>query len=303
MSAGSVPSLFGKLTAVEYVTQQVHHGKTSKDQRLATRDAVVKHMEQQLRQRVSTYAGCVKAGSQANHMCVRGKRPDFDILFVVGEQRVPVNVLDEMFAKSRKTTWKLHQTPMWYLEEVSACAKSYPGLGAQNQREIAITRPSVSMCSNDTEFDLLPALRVCDTTGKPLDGLYFIPAVSVTNGSDEWTLSFTGREKARFKELEAALPGVRDALKILKYLNQTLGWKLPSIALTSVVWHASEALRIYKWPRGTACVTADKVRVLRELLLAALRTGRVAHMFKPSENVLDGVNIDAASRAIAECAM
>lgn len=128
--------------------------------------------------------------------------------------------------------------------------------------------------------------------------MYLIPCATATDG---WTLSFTGREKNRFKELNEALPGLRDALKILKFLNQKKSWGLPSIALTSVVWHASEALRIYKWPSSTVGVSWAKVRVLHELLLAALKTGFIAHMFKPTENVLDGVDIPAALLLVKQC--
>ena len=280
----------------EYLTNHVHHGKASKKQRINTRNAVIQHIQTKIRDHQSTlpansgyqYSGCVTAGSYYNHLSVRGKRPDFDLLFIMMKVTVLDNQLDKLFGNENGLNLASSMSPSSYLKKLQEFACSYPGLSPVNRNAITVSCPSVTMCSADTEFDLLPALGIFNAQGNDIPGLYLIPA-----DNDRWKFSFTGREKTRLQELEKQLPGIRDTLKIMKYLNQTQDWGIPSFAFTCLAWNASEQLIIYKWPHNTSSVSWDKVKILYELFKAALKDSRtgIMHMFFPRENLLAGINV------------
>jgi hypothetical protein len=225
-----------------------------------------------------------KGGSYYNHLSVRGKRPDFDVLVVQGCAKVDAKTMESLFSSHEGTTISGFQTPAWYLRLLLVCAQSYPGLGQENREKVRIACPSVCMSSGDVDFDLLPALaiRMQEERGATVTGLYLIPA-----DEHRWKLSF--REKTRLKELNTQLPGLRDSIKVLKYLNQTEQWGLPSFAFSSLAWHVSEQLIIYKWPRQVVGPSWDKVRVLHALLLDALQSGQIMHMFFPRDNLLSSL--------------
>ncbi len=231
------------------------------------------------------YSGWAKGGSYYNHLSVRGKRPDFDLLILMLSVRLSPDQLDALFANEQGIPLTCLRKPLWYLQLLHQCALKFSRLGTANRQEIDIKPPSVTMCTADTEFDLLPALKVHDAEDKCVPGLYLIPA-----DNDRWKFSFTEREKSRLKQLNQQLPCLRDALKIMKYLNQTQQWGLPSFAFTCLAWHASEQLIIYKWPRSPVSVSWEKVKVLHALLVTALEDGRIMHMFFPRDNLLSSLS-------------
>jgi len=307
MASTAAPSWSVRYSQIEeFLSKRVRFSPGAKQQHAATRDAVLKHLDSKIRdaQRAYTkeqcsYSNYATGGSHYNHLAAKGKQLDFDLLFVLRDVTLSQETIDCFFEKHEGASLTMSGEPCipeFYLRLLHDCAASYR-VGKTNRDAIHISCPSVSMTSAAVDFDLLPALQVVDAaTGQRVSGLYLIPA-----SSDRWKLSFTGREKCRILEMNEHLGGLRDAIRIMKYINQEEEWGLPSFAFTCLAWHAEEQLRIYKWPHPTLGVSWDKVRILHALLLKALQEECLMHMFYPKDNLLSSVNIEQAHAKVSAC--
>ena len=280
-------------SAQSFVSERVAYKQEFLAARIATRDCVQEFIDMYLRQHFPRLCALevrgsnskirvVPSGSYANFVQSRRNHFDFDLLWVF--DCIGVDVFQREV--TTRYTHPRFDTRV-YLNALAQAADAY------RSQKVTIDSPSVTFNNNGVSFDLLPALQVRDEG----DGVFLVP-FGEESDPHTWRLSFTRQQKDIIKDLmEQHHPGIRDAIKVVKFWNGLYSMCIPSFAVVCAAYwmciadhpcaHRCRFLWSVAEPR-LQCVSWVKVAFVLICLYHLIESGFVPHMFSdsPGGNVL-----------------